>query len=764
MANHGRYGGPRFAQLDDDNRVWAAYQRAQLKKEKLWAADVTDRPASSSDDKKSDPVVDAWDGMREAALATIQMWVKPVHLNTVTSVDTAKEAWNALKVMFEARDNAQLLRLIDELSSLKKGGDENIIKFASRAKMLRDKLAMLGNPVDDNTLALRVLAGLPKEYGKLRTVLENKETKLVMSDVTAELLQVEQLSTSVGTSKPSGSVKSQAFEAAAPKRPFVKKSVVCFYCNKKGHMQHACHKMKADDAKGQGTPSGGGREGGHGGGPHAGAALAYTASTGNTGGIKARDSSLCSSTWVLASGATNHMAAGDKGFTVRTAGSGAEVTLATGEKVIIKGHGHVSMEDGKGKTKTRMVLGEAMIVPDLTSNLLSVRAVDRNRGAVLFVGNACYILSDGDAVHSSGVLDKAFVVGKVKDLEQYVLKVTPVKASTCAASTRIAGEAELWHRRFNHLGLKNLKRAATMVDGMPASVADAKRVIGTVCVPCVDGKMVQSPSPRSLTATTKCELVHTDIGGPLTESLGGSLYLMTALEDSTGFITATPIKTKGMAREVLKTRIKQLETLTGVKVKRVRHDGAKEYVTNDLKAWYEDKRITSEMTAPYKSQQNGKAGRVNRTLMERVRAALLDAGAEEELWSKALASVVHVLNRSPKAGLDVTPLEALTGRRPNVAGFRVWGSRAWALKPKKQQRMLEPRTDVGRFVRYTVGGKAYRILEDETSQVFERRDVLMEENPAKVETSAVGSSAGPRLTAEYEGERQRSRSSLLCWR
>jgi len=595
MADHGRYGGPRFAQLDVDYKVWAAYHRAQLKKEKLWAAVVTDRPAFSSDDKKSDPVVDAWDAMNEAALATIQMSVKPVHLNTVTSVDTAKEAGDALKVMFEARDNAQLLRLMDEVSSLKKGGDESIIKFASSAKMLREELAMLGNPVDDNTLALRVLAGLPAEYGILRTVLENKDTKLVMSDVTAELLQVEQRGSSVGASKLSGSVKSQAFAAAAPKKPFDEKSVVCFYCNKKGNMQRAFHKKKADEAKGKGKPGGDGRKGGHGGGPHAGAALAYTASTGNSGSSTTRGSSLCSSTWVLDSGATNHIAAGDKGFTVRTAGSGAEVTLANGEKVPIKGHGHVSMDVGKGKTKTRMVLGEAMLVPDLTINQLSVRAVDRNRGAVVFVGNACYILSDGDAVHSSGVLDKASVVGKVNDLEQYVLKVTPVKASACAASTRIAGEAELWYRRFNHLGLENLKRAATMVDGMPSSVADAKRVIGTVCVPCVDGKMLQWPSPRSSTATTKCELVHTDIGGPLTESLGGSLYFMTALEDSTGFITATPIKTKGMAPEVLKTRIKQLETLTGVKVKRVRHDGAKEYVTNDLQAWYEDQGITSEM-------------------------------------------------------------------------------------------------------------------------------------------------------------------------
>jgi len=153
-------------------------------------------------------------------------------------------------------------------------------------------------------------------------------------------------------------------------------------------MQRDCYKKKADEAKGKGKPGGGGREGGHGGGPHAGAALAYTASTGTSGSSKAHGSSRGLSTWVLDSGATNHMAAGDKGFTIRTAGSGAEVTLANGNKVPIKGHGHVSIDVGKGNTKTRMVLGEALLVPDQTSNLLSVRAVDRNRGAVVFVDNA----------------------------------------------------------------------------------------------------------------------------------------------------------------------------------------------------------------------------------------------------------------------------------------------------------------------------------------------------------------------------------------
>ena len=69
--------------------------------------------------------------------------------------------------------------------------------------------------------------------------------------------------------------------------------------------------------------------------------------------------------------------------------------MANGDKVPIKEHGHVSMDFCRGNTKTRMVLGDAMLVPDLTSNLLSVRAVDRNRGAVVFVDNAFYILETG---------------------------------------------------------------------------------------------------------------------------------------------------------------------------------------------------------------------------------------------------------------------------------------------------------------------------------------------------------------------------------
>jgi len=80
MSEYGLYGSPRFAQLDDDYKVWAVYCRAQLIKEKVWSAVVTDRPASGSD-SRGNFVADARDIMNESALTNIQMSVKPVHLH-----------------------------------------------------------------------------------------------------------------------------------------------------------------------------------------------------------------------------------------------------------------------------------------------------------------------------------------------------------------------------------------------------------------------------------------------------------------------------------------------------------------------------------------------------------------------------------------------------------------------------------------------------------------------------------------------------------
>jgi len=115
-----------------------------------------------------------------------------------------------------------------ELSNLKKDGEENIIKYTSRAKGLCQELAMLGNQVDENTLVLQILSGLPAEYDMIKTVLDIMDGKRNLAEVSAKLLTVEQRA-SRGRSSSSTGVKSQAFAASATKTSWDNKSVVCYY-------------------------------------------------------------------------------------------------------------------------------------------------------------------------------------------------------------------------------------------------------------------------------------------------------------------------------------------------------------------------------------------------------------------------------------------------------------------------------------------------------------------------------------------------------
>jgi len=139
-------------------------------------------------------------------------------------------------------------------------------------------------------------------------------------------------------------------------------------------LKRASYKRKADEAKGKSKPGGCRRGGGRGGGSQEGAALEFTASAGQPGSINDHGSTSGSWTWVLDYGATDHVAAGAKSFAVQAAGSGSKVTLDNGHKFSIKGNGHISMDVGKGSAHAHMVASEALLVPNLTSNLLSVRA------------------------------------------------------------------------------------------------------------------------------------------------------------------------------------------------------------------------------------------------------------------------------------------------------------------------------------------------------------------------------------------------------
>jgi hypothetical protein len=213
------------------------------------------------------------------------------------------------------------------------------------------------------------------------------------------------------------------------------------------------------------------------------------------------------------------------------------------------------------------------------------------------------------------------------------------------------------------------------------------------------------------------------------------VYFITFLDDYSGYSQVEPLRLKSQTSDVLQAMILKFEKYTGKPIRVVRSDNGGEYVAASLKEFLASKGIRHEMTTRYTPQQNGKAERLNRTLLDRVRAMLDDAGLSKKWWAEALITANDIRNRSPVTGKDKTPWELVHGDKPDLSFFRVFGCTVYAHEPKDLRDKLQPRSRKGRFLGYDSQRKGYRILLDGSQRVTVSADVLFfEENgsPPKV--------------------------------
>jgi len=220
-----------------------------------------------------------------------------------------------------------------------------------------------------------------------------------------------------------------------------------------------------------------------------------------------------------------------------------------------------------------------------------------------------------------------------------------------------------------------------------------------------------------------------DVCGHMQEpSLGGSKYVATFLDDFSRLSVVVPVPSKAEVIPTVKKIINMLETQSGQKLRKVCTDRGGEYLNNELKDFYSAKGIVHQTTAPYTPEQNGKAERLNRTLMERVRAMLQDAKLPNSLWAEAVTTANYIRNRSPVCGDSKTPKELFYGDKPDVSNMKTFGARAYVHIPKAQRQKLDPVSIKGIMVGYAADSKAYRFMLDDTKKIIISRDVTFEES------------------------------------
>ncbi|GIL87124.1 hypothetical protein Vretimale_14240 [Volvox reticuliferus] len=270
---------------------------------------------------------------------------------------------------------------------------------------------------------------------------------------------------------------------------------------------------------------------------------------------------------------------------------------------------------------------------------------------------------------------------------------------------------ELWHRRYGHIGLGQLERMVrcNLVYGINLDARKAP-ASGT-CETCVMSK--QSRGQHASTghkSERSMELIHIDVCGPMPEeSPSGSRYTTVLLDDFTKFSAVAFTDTKEAVKEKVVTMITQLENMCGNRTWEVRSDRGGEFVNEELRSFFRQKGIRHGMTVGYTPEQNGAVERLNRTLVEKMRALLLDSKLSQDMWAEAAATANYLRNISPAEGVPCTPYEYFTGKIPEVGHLRVFGCVAYVHVPKVKRNKLDPVSRRGILVGYGNGGQ-YRIL------------------------------------------------------
>jgi transposase InsO family protein len=141
----------------------------------------------------------------------------------------------------------------------------------------------------------------------------------------------------------------------------------------------------------------------------------------------------------------------------------------------------------------------------------------------------------------------------------------------------------------------------------------------TRCEICVKSKQSTSPFPPSRSrAQHPLDLWHTDLMRPFTPmSAGRSQYLLTAMDDYSGFAVVRPLQYKSDASLALKQVVLLWERQLDKKVKCVRSDRGGEFIS--FNAYCQDVGISRDKSVADCPPSNGRAERLNRTLTERVR-------------------------------------------------------------------------------------------------------------------------------------------------
>jgi hypothetical protein len=171
-----------------------------------------------------------------------------------------------------------------------------------------------------------------------------------------------------------------------------------------------------------------------------------------------------------------------------------------------------------------------------------------------------------------------------------------------------------------------------------------------------------------------------------------------------------------------------------LRIKKIRSDNGMEFKNSQIKGFFEQG-IKHEFSFPYTPQQNGIMDRKNRTLLDMARTMLDEYKTPDRFWAEAINTACYSINLLYLHRiLKRTSYELLTGKKPNVSYFRVFGSKCFILIKGARNSKFAPKAVEGFLLGYDSNTRAYRVFNKSTRLVEVSCDIVFDEiNGSQVE-------------------------------
>lgn len=673
-------------------------------------------------------------------------------ISLIENCECSKEIFTKLDSIFQQKSDFTKMMLLDQFHQIKMDPSDTVVQHISKIENLAKQIKNTGETLTDATIITKIIGTLPIKYKTFRQAwLSLEENKQTITNLTARLLDEEASLTNIESTEKAFIVKrnknrgnnylghdqrnyqhsyrnpvrnnnnnnrlsqnSQQFKRNQINPHFSSNNDRNFHHNgqQSNYFKRSCYQCGSRDGHlAKDCPQN----------AHKNKNYDRTKPTAFTTSISAHDRHENNNTWILDSGASTHMTYIRDFLTNYCESQNSEefVQLGDNSTLQVKGKGTVHINAFANNNWKKCTIENVLYVPELKKNLFSESVITKKGFKIVKENKTAEIFDENNYLVALAIL---------KSNNLYEMKMTTVIHHDANQANNSKNILKLWHERLGHINLNSMKEL-NKKNLIPDWSKESEE--NFFCEGCQYGKQHKfSFNERKNKETLPGTVIYSDICGPFSQpSIGGARYFILFKDSYTGYRQVKFLTHKSDALHFFKDYVNLCKQKFGHTVKTLHVDNGSEYSNNDFQNYLSKNGITMETTAPYTPEQNSRAERDMRTIVECARTMIYSKNLPLHLWAEAVNTATYILNRTPTTQTPgSSPYELWTNKQPTLQHLRIFGSEAYMHIPDQLRKKLDPKSRKMIFVGYDSDSTNYRLFNPISKKIQISRNVVFNEN------------------------------------